>query len=55
MHPLFQIACAALDSLSLTAALLVRKENQGATGGNPYCGPLAARNRNRFRLHSLLS
>ena len=27
----------------------MRKKDQGAAGGNPYSGPLAARNRNRFR------
>ena len=36
---------------SSTPAKAARSEqkDQGATGGNPYNGPLAARNRNRFR------
>ena len=46
-------ACAALDSLSLTTALSVRKKDQGATGRNPFGDPFAARNQNRFRLHCL--
>ena len=30
---------------------LCAKKDRGATGGNPSCGPLAARNRNRFQLY----
>ncbi len=48
----FNRACAALDNLSPSKAFGLRSEkDQGATGGNPYGGPLPARNRNQFRLH----
>jgi len=44
-------ACAVRDSSSFASALSMRQEkDQGATGGNPHNGPLAARNRNRFHL-----
>jgi len=37
---------AAFDSLSLTAAFLVRKENQGTTDGNPQKRPLGGKEPN---------
>ena len=52
MNPLFLIA-RALRYRCTIDALSMRKKTKGATGGNPFGGPWAARNRNRFRIHCL--
>ena len=55
MHPLIQIARALRSILSRSPPRFwcATNKDQGATGDNPYVGPLATRNRNRFRLHCL--
>jgi hypothetical protein len=54
MNPLFLIARALSSILArLPPRYRCAKKDQGATSGNPYGGPLEARNRNRFGLHCL--
>ena len=47
MNPLIRSARAALDSLALNTALLLRNKDQRATGGNPQERPFAGKERHR--------